>query len=171
MLNLNESLNDNLSLEQRITRLEDIEAIKQLKYQYARYCDNQYDPVGISSLFVPDGHWIVTGIGGEATGHDEIKKHFNAASKDIVWVVHYIMSPEIELAADGNSATGRFYLNCLATIINKNDRSQKDAVVMVGNYVDHFVKVNEKWYFKEISGAITQASEWTEGWVSKPWII
>lgn len=33
---------DEFTLEQRITRLEDIEAIKRLKAEYARKLDNQF---------------------------------------------------------------------------------------------------------------------------------
>ncbi len=35
----------------------DIEQIKQLKHRYCAYCDEQYDPDGIASLFTEDGVW------------------------------------------------------------------------------------------------------------------
>src|SRR5262245_11383232 len=38
-------------------RIEDIEAIKILKARYGYYCDDSYNPDGISSLFVEDGVW------------------------------------------------------------------------------------------------------------------
>ena len=38
-------------------QLEGIEAIKILKARYGYYCDDSYDPDGISSLFVEDGVW------------------------------------------------------------------------------------------------------------------
>ena len=38
-------------------QLEDIEAIKILKTRYGYYCDDSYNPDGISSLFVEDGVW------------------------------------------------------------------------------------------------------------------
>jgi hypothetical protein len=38
-------------------QLEDIEEIKILKARYGYYCDDSYDPNGISSLFVEDGVW------------------------------------------------------------------------------------------------------------------
>jgi uncharacterized protein (TIGR02246 family) len=171
MTNFNNNLiAEQSSLEQRLARLEDIEAIKQLKYQYTGYCDNHYNPEGIASLFTPDGHWIVSGVGGEATGHEEIKKLFSAMAKDIIWALHYAIAPEIEVAPDGNSATGKFYLLCLCTIIGSNDRSQKDAVILTGNYVDQFVKIDGRWYFKELSGVLHQASPWTEGWVRQQWL-
>ncbi len=40
-----------LSLEARITRLEDIEAIKQLKARYCEICDDDHDPERITSVF------------------------------------------------------------------------------------------------------------------------
>ncbi|WP_413657989.1 nuclear transport factor 2 family protein [Paraburkholderia phenoliruptrix] len=51
--------------EQRLTRLEDIEAIKYLKAQYAEHPDNGYDPEGVASLFVDDVLWLIKGVGGE----------------------------------------------------------------------------------------------------------
>ncbi|VTJ03265.1 Uncharacterised protein [Streptococcus pneumoniae] len=57
-------------LQARLTRLEDIKAIEELKYTYAGYCDNGYDPEGISSLFVEDGRWVVDGEGATLTGRE-----------------------------------------------------------------------------------------------------
>ena len=50
-----------LSLEERITRLESIEEIRQLKARYAHYLDNGYDAHGIASLFAEDGEGIIAG--------------------------------------------------------------------------------------------------------------
>ena len=43
------------STSSRRLQLEDIEAIKILKARYGYYCDDSYNPDGISSLFVEDG--------------------------------------------------------------------------------------------------------------------
>ena len=45
------------SLEERIQRLEDIEAIKQLKVRYSHICDDDHNPDDIASLFVEDEIW------------------------------------------------------------------------------------------------------------------
>lgn len=158
------------TLEQRVQRLEDIEEIKNLKYQYARYCDDRYDADGITSLFVPDGHWIVHGLGGEATGHDEMRAFFEAMRHSIVWAIHLVMAPQVEVAADGRTAVGRFYLLSFSTILRADDPSQKDAVFSTLNYVDRFVKVDGRWLFEELNGTSHQASEWTKGWVQQQWI-
>ena len=57
-------------LAARLTRLEDVRAIEQLKYRYAGHCDDSYDPEGIASLFIEDGRWVVDGEGGN---HDRTR--------------------------------------------------------------------------------------------------
>ena len=44
-------------LAAKIQRLEDIEAIRNLKAKYCAFCDDGYDADGIASLFVDDGIW------------------------------------------------------------------------------------------------------------------
>jgi SnoaL-like domain len=158
------------SLEQWLSRLEDLEAIKHLRYQYAGYCDSKYDPDGITSLFVPEGHWFVTGVGGEATGPAEMREFFTNMAQSIVWAPHFIMAPQIDVAEDGLTAQGRFYLRCFCTILRADDPSKSDAVVLTGNYVDQFIKEDGRWQFKELTGVVHQASEWTKGWVEQQWL-
>jgi uncharacterized protein (TIGR02246 family) len=150
-----------LDLATRLTQLEDIRAIEQLKYQYAAYCDSRYDPEGISSLFVEDGRWVVDGEGGSMNGHEEIRAHFAALSSKIPWALHFVTAPRIVLNPDGQSATGYFYLLCLATIEN-------DAVILTLNYTDLFVKREGRWFFQELRGHTHQVSNWDQGWVRQP---
>jgi uncharacterized protein (TIGR02246 family) len=153
---------------QRLSRLEDVRAIEQLKYKYAGYCDNSYDPEGIASLFTEDGRWVVDGEGGTMVGHAEIKAHFGALSEKISWAQHYMIAPRVELSEDGLSATGYFYLLCLCTIERTDDPAEKDAVILTLNYVDQFVKRDGKWYFQELLGRTHQVSDWDQGWVKQP---
>ena len=48
---------DLAELERRITRIEDIEAIKQLKARYCEICDDDHDPDRITRIFAEDGVW------------------------------------------------------------------------------------------------------------------
>jgi len=154
-------------LVQRLVRLEDVRAIEQLKYKYAAYCDDSYDPEGIASLFTEDGRWVVDGEGGTMTGHDEIKAHFRALSEKITWAQHYMIAPKVELSEDGRSAVGRFYLLCLCTIERTDDPAEKDAVILTLNYTDQFVKRDGTWYFQELLGSTHQVSNWDQGWVKQ----
>ena len=62
-------------LEKRITRLEDIEAIKQLKALYCEICDDMHNPDRIASVFAEDAIWESPDFG-QAKGHDEIRQLF-----------------------------------------------------------------------------------------------
>ena len=62
-----------MSLEERIQRLEDIEAIKQLKAEYCAYCDDGYNPDGIANLYTEDAVWD-GGPFGRYEGRDAIRK-------------------------------------------------------------------------------------------------
>lgn len=151
--------------EQRITRLEDIEAIKQLKAEYARKLDNQFDAEGLASLFVENGLWTIKGVGGEARGQDGIKRHCSNLSQSISWAQHNIHSPIVSISADGCRANATFYLLCLLTMKTSPEASKEEAVVLSGKYADKFVKVDGKWLFEEVSGIIQQSAPWTQGWV------
>src|SRR4051794_6523908 len=133
-----------LSVEERLARIEDVEAIKKLKSTYAKYCDNMYDPDGIISLFVEDGIWEAEPFG-IFHGRDEIHAFMSEVSKSIVWALHFMIDPDIDLADDRQSAIGTWYMLGLATMSDPNDPSKTDPVVMTANYRDHYVKVDGKW--------------------------
>jgi hypothetical protein len=160
-------MSDIAALEARLERLEDLRAIEQLKYVYAGYCDDGYNPEGIASLFVEDGRWVVDGEGGTMTGHEEIKAHFTALATKITWAQHYMIAPKIDLAEDGQSAVGLFYLLCLCTIEAVDDPAGKDAVILTLKYTDQFVKRDGRWYFQELLGKTHQVSNWDQGWVKQ----
>ena len=50
-------------IEGRLTRLEDIEAIKQLKARYCEICDDDHNPERITSVFAEDGVWKAPSLG------------------------------------------------------------------------------------------------------------
>lgn len=152
----------------RLTRLEDIKAIEELKYTYAGFCDAGYNPEGIANLFVEDGRWVVDGEGATLTGREEIKAHFAALSERITWALHYMIAPNIQIDPFGDRATGTFYLLCLCTIERTDDANEKDAVILTINYRDTFVKRDGKWYFEELIGLTHQVSDWEQGWVKQP---
>ena len=58
------------TLEERVHRLEDIEAIKSIMYNYARCTDN-LDPEGIAAMFTETGTFC-SPVLGNPTGREEI---------------------------------------------------------------------------------------------------
>ena len=61
------------ALERRIRRLEDLEAIKQLKARYAAYCDANYDADALADLFTSDAVWD-GGMLGRSEGREAIRQ-------------------------------------------------------------------------------------------------
>ncbi|KQT31224.1 hypothetical protein ASG29_14710 [Sphingomonas sp. Leaf412] len=149
-----------MTIEQRLQRLEDIRAIERLKYDYAAFCDDGYDAEGIAGLFTEDGSWVVDGEGGSMNGRAEIAAHFRALPAHITWALHFVTQPRVDIADDGQSATGRFYLLCLCTI-------DGDAVVLTLNYTDRFEKRDGRWMFTELRGRTHQVSNWDQAWVKQ----
>jgi hypothetical protein len=144
-------------LADRVALLEDVRAIEQLKYRYARCCDSGYDLEGFRSIFVPDGTWSANGFGA-FHGHREICDFFQELSQSVVDVLHYVTSPHITIAEDGRTATGTFSLLCLSRFRRKHDRSLIDFVVMMGVYTDTFVKTDAGWRFEAITVNVMHAN-------------
>ena len=95
------------NLAARITRLEDIEAIKQLKAEYCDICDDMHNPDRITSVFVADGIWESPAFG-KGTGHAEIRALFEKFRDMFSFSQHNIMNPRIVI--DGETATGIWYI-------------------------------------------------------------
>ena len=94
----------------RLRRLEDEREIVRLKARYARACDAGYDADAIAGLFVAEGVWDGGELFGKAEGVESIRAHFVGAARRIPWALHFTLNPLIDLAADGETATGSWYL-------------------------------------------------------------
>ena len=93
-------------LAARVQRLEDLEAIKQLKALYCEICDDGHNPDRIVTVFTDDGVWEGKGIG-TATGHAEIRALFQRFQDMMSFTQHMTMNPRISV--DGDEASGTWY--------------------------------------------------------------
>ena len=132
-------------LAERISRLETIEAIKQLKARYCAYCDDNYDPEGIGSLFVEDGIWDGERFG-RYVGREQIKAFFRSISGEIVFAAHLVLNPIVEVQ-DAEHATGKWRLIMPATF---RSGGKNEARWLVAAYDDSFVRVKGTWLFKTL---------------------
>lgn len=156
------------SLEERISRLEDVEAIRELKLSYAKLCDDGYDADGIVGLF--DSEEAVSwesDVFGHHRGPDAIRSFFENVSSEILWALHMMLNPIVRVAPDGRTATGSWYLLELATMIAKEPQAPPDAVIMTGKYDDRFVKRAGVWRFQRIQIDFQQVSNLDRGWVEQ----
>ena len=142
----------------RLQRLEDIESIKQLKARYCTFCDENYNPQGIASLFTEDGVWDGGDLG-KAEGHAAIIKFFERAPSAFSFAIHHVMNPIIEV--DGDRAVGRWYL--LQPLIRRRRDGEK-AMWLAGRYEDEYVRIGREWKFKRLKFITRFLASYEEGW-------
>jgi len=142
---------DMSELEKRITRLEDIEAIKQLKVRYSHICDDDHNPDTIASVFAEDGIWE-SGDFGIAKGHDEIRDLFRNFRKMFNFSQHNMMNPLIEV--NGNRATGVWYIMGPWTYTENNEEKW-----LALRYDDDYVKINGEWKYQHLRVALRMVAD------------
>ncbi len=133
---------DLAELEKRITRLEDLESIKQLKARYCEICDDNHNAERITSIFTDSGIWEGRGIG-KAQGHAEIKALFEDFQKKISYSQHMVLNPIIEV--DGTTATGVWYFFGPFTFYEDNQ-----AMWQAARYREDYEKVDGTWKIKHL---------------------
>jgi len=137
---------DMTELAKRITRLEDIEAIKQLKIRYSHICDDMHNPDNIASVFAADGIWESPDFG-KAVGHAAIRELFKNFQKMFSFSQHNMMNPLITV--DGNRATGVWYI---MGPWNFTDTGKKQWFAL--RYDDEYVKIDGEWKYKHLKVAM-----------------
>lgn len=124
------------SLEDRIRRLEDIEAIRQLDAQYCRHLDDgNWD--ALMELFTEDGEF--DGLS-HPRGRTEMRAFFaGLADGGLTSFWHFITNMEIEL--DGDHATVHSFLwqPCV---------TDGAPAIAAGRYNDRVVRVDGRWRYR-----------------------
>ncbi|MFZ5653606.1 MAG: nuclear transport factor 2 family protein [Pseudomonadota bacterium] len=133
-------------LERRIARLEDLEAIKQLKARYCDICDADHDPERIVSVFAPDGIWEGAGFG-RAQGHAAIRELFQRFQQLISFSQHQVMNPQIRL--DGDHASATWYFLGPFTF-RKGNQDQWLAI----RYEDDYVRIDGEWKLQHLRATV-----------------
>ena len=149
---------DMAQLEQRLTRLEDLEAIKQLKARYCAIANEDHNPDKITTLFVEDGIW--EGGFGTAQGHEAIRRLFQRAQQRFSFSHHMVMNPIIEV--EGNSAKGTWYFFGLYTV-----RETNEARWLAVRYEEDYIKVNGEWKYQHLRAHGRMSASYEKGWAPK----
>ena len=146
-------------LAARITRLEDLEAIKQLKALYCEICDDDHNPDRIVEIFTEDGIWEGRGIG-TARGRDEIRALFENFQRMMSFSQHMTMNPRIEV--NGESATGTWYFFGPFTF-----RDGNQAKWQATRYHEEYLKVEGTWKIKHLKiRAPGFSADYDKGWAA-----
>lgn len=151
------------SLEERIRRLEGIEAIRKLKATYCYLCDAGLgDPKNREALishFTKDAKVdFGLGPGSQFEGTEGLRTFFGGVVPAAVsFCIHMVHNPIIEV--NGDRATGRWYYEAPTT-----DTATGKAQWMVGTYYEEYVRENGEWKFASIRTEWKYISPYDEGW-------
>ena len=144
-------------LEPRIRALEDLEAIKKLKYKYFRCIDKGlWDEIG--DCFAEDG---VADYGeyGLLKGRAAITKFFNEnLAPAYSMCVHQGHNPEIELTSD-TTATGLWELENFMVTAKTNT-----GLWIAAFYEDEYVKEKGEWKISKTKVPFIFCSDIEKGW-------
>ena len=150
-----------MTLEQRVQRLEDIEAIKQLKADYCAACDDDYEPDVLAELFCEDAVWDGHAFG-RYEGRQAIRDFFAGASKMLTFASHNVMNPVIQV--DGDRALGRWYL------IQPCTTGDNQALWLCATYRDQYRREPDRWRFQHVDIEIRFLSPHEDGWAKTPFL-
>ena len=156
-----------LSLEQRITRLEDSEAIKVLIANFSKGADAKCDPVILRPLFCDDAVFDIGQFGIIEGGDNIVNQMHNNTDIGFNWTLHFLASPIIEIHDDLKTATCFYYLWETATHPTK--KGKEDCYWIGGWYDATAVKeTDNQWRFKHLKLTVKLMSHYTEGWQEVP---
>ena len=153
-----------MDLEQRLIRVESIEAIRTLKARYCDLCDEGYDADALCALFTEDAVWD-GGKLGVYEGIEKIHEFFVDMPNVMSFAIHNVTNSAVELSQDGQSALARWYLIQMAT-----QKEQNLAVWLTGRYVDQLVLENDIWKFKHVSLTARFYSPYDQGWAERNFV-
>ena len=156
------------TLEERITTLEAIEALKQMKAHYAWCADAKYtedhqrkpqeeiDRIAWeqASVFTEDAVWD-NGLFGRFEGKQAIWEFLRATPWK--FSVHMFMNPLIKI--DGDTATGSWVIWEVATL-DKSDQ----AVFLSVTLDDEYVNLDGRWYTRQVQMTNRFLTPFEEPW-------
>ena len=148
------------SIEERLARLEAIEAIKQLKAHYCALCDRDYEPDGLAACFAPDAYWD-GGPFGRYEGREAIRGFFKGISGNIKFAAHLVLNPIITVhSATTASGKWRLIMPCTAT----NDSGALEARWLLSEYDETYVQIDGQWLFQRLDLTVNFYSPHLKGW-------
>ena len=130
---------DSNSLETRLRRLEDLEAIRALKARYFSCCDRK-DPIGMRACFADGKVHIDYGVIGTFDNADALQKIFSEVGcHDYMVEMHHGANHQVEMTG-ADSARGSWSLHYFLI-----QTEQKSLTQLGGQYEDEYRRVGGAW--------------------------
>ena len=145
-------------LEARLARIEDLEAIRQLKATYCDICDDGHDPDRIVEIFSEEGIWEIEGDA-RAEGHAELRALFERFRDEVSFSQHQVMNPIIEI--DGDRAHGTWYFFAPFTF-RENDQARWVAA----RYEEDYAKLDGAWKIHHLRATLRMVTDYERSWAT-----
>lgn len=128
-----------MTVEQRLARLEAIEAIKQLKHRYFHACDTK-QPDNVRDCFAPGDIDLQYGRIGSFTDREQMVAVFTElACQEHIVEMHHGQNPQIEVQGD-DRAVGVWGLYYYMIDTRRNMVTQ-----LAGFYDDGYARIDGQW--------------------------
>lgn len=141
--------------EASIKKLLDIEAIRALKYRYAKLCDDGYPADELAALFTEDAVWHGDPLG-RYEGREAIRAFFAATPEKLLFAAHYLTNPIIEV--DGDTGTGSWYL-WEPLVARPTDQ----AYWLMAGYSDQYRREAGGWKFANMTLLVKSFTPYEQG--------
>lgn len=155
-----------ISLDQRVARLESIETIRRLIARYAQGADRRNDPAIMAGLFTADAVWECQGFG-RYQGRDDICANLARIGRDeIVWTLHYMAAPIIDVPLGGDWAHCSWWLWELAKMPAAAGGAASN---FIGGFYDAQLRdEGQGWRFSSVRLDLKLISPHAPGWETRP---
>ncbi|WP_185732169.1 nuclear transport factor 2 family protein [Burkholderia sp. Bp8963] len=157
------------TLARRMARLEAIADVSQLVGRYAHGADRRNDPALMAPLFSRDAVWEAGGFG-RHEGRDVIAAQLaRIGTEQIVWSLHYMTAPVIEIDDALRNGRCRWHLWELAQIRQGHDVAEPPAAYWIGGEYDSRVVIEEgQWCFQSVFLDLRLIHRHDAAWLPRP---
>jgi hypothetical protein len=149
--------------ERRVLQLEDIEAIRRLKCEYAKALDKMVNDAGPShaviDCFAPDAVWEADHFG-RYQGSEGLNDLLDTYNRKVSFVLHFVLGQVITVAQDRSSATGYWTTWEPMTFEGK-------AMLLAGHYQDVYMRRDERWKIASSKLNVKFLTDYKVGWAEQ----
>jgi hypothetical protein len=147
-----------MTIEERVTALEDQAEIIKLKSRYGYFADTR-DFKSFSELFTEDATLDIGPLG-KHEGRAKIREYMETTNTTMPWFAHMMHNPLIEIK--GNEATGEWYF--MVPCDMKGMSWGEGAGWLQGKYTERYVKTEEGWKIAYCKADFNIISSHAKGW-------
>lgn len=150
--------------EHRVARLEDIEAIRRLKCEYAGAIDAMVSESGseksVVDLFANEAVWKSKEVG-RFQGRDEIAGFMKIYRRRVTFSINFMLNHRINVSSERTSATGRWTTWAPLTF-------DGEPMLLAGIYDDIYRRGEDgRWVFSSVDLRLKFISNYKVGWADQ----